>query len=240
MDRPVPASRTWRRCVHATLSRGVGGEGGRARACCPGPDSVWQTSSVPSHRFRRLPSLHQAVEQDIRPTLPLFTLPCPQAVATEADSTFFSVSSSDLVSKWLGESEKLVSSLFALAREKAPAIIFIDEVRGPGADCAWSVGEEQKLHIAGLQPPAHPWRPTVRAQPRSPRRPARQIDALCSARGDNESEAARRIKTEFLVQMQGVGHGGDDKRVGTGGSRARGWHPLARGCGMRAVRTACA
>ena len=49
-------------------------------------------------------------------------------MATEADSTFFSVSSSDLVSK------KLVSSLFALAREKSPAIIFIDEVGG-GGDC---------------------------------------------------------------------------------------------------------
>ena len=32
-----------------------------------------------------------------------------------------------------------------------------------------------------------------------------EVDALCGSRSENESESARRIKTEFLVQMQGVG-----------------------------------
>ncbi len=48
-----------------------------------------------------------------------------KAVATEAGSCFLSVSSSDLVSKYQGESERLVKTLFELARKNTPAIIFI-------------------------------------------------------------------------------------------------------------------
>lgn len=90
-----------------------------------------------------------------------------KAVATEANnSTFFSVSSSDLVSKYLGESEKLVRALFESARKSSPAIIFIDE-----------------------------------------------IDSLCGNRSDGENDSTRRIKTEFLVQMQGVGKSNDSVLV---------------------------
>jgi len=50
------------------------------------------------------------------------------------------VTSSELVSKWQGESEKMVKELFNLAREKRPCIIFLDEVdalvsaRGSGGE----------------------------------------------------------------------------------------------------------
>ncbi|EAL65222.1 hypothetical protein ACTFIW_001825 [Dictyostelium discoideum] len=85
-----------------------------------------------------------------------------KAVATEISSTFFSISPSDIVTKWLGDSEKLVKQLFEMAREKNNSVIFIDEV-----------------------------------------------DSLCSSRNDQESESARRIKTEFLIQMNGVGNDSD-------------------------------
>lgn len=50
------------------------------------------------------------------------------ATANSLNATFFSVKASDLLSKYFGESSKLVSALFSLARQLSPSVIFIDEV----------------------------------------------------------------------------------------------------------------
>ncbi len=87
-----------------------------------------------------------------------------KAVAAQSGATFFSVSASSLTSKWIGEGERMVRTMFAAARWRQPAVVFIDE-----------------------------------------------IDSLLTARSDNENEASRRIKTEFLVQMDGAGTRSDDR-----------------------------
>ncbi|MEM2014191.1 MAG: proteasome-activating nucleotidase [Desulfurococcaceae archaeon] len=51
-----------------------------------------------------------------------------KAVASEAGATFIAIVGSELVNKYIGEGARIVREVFALARRKAPAIVFIDEV----------------------------------------------------------------------------------------------------------------
>ena len=51
-----------------------------------------------------------------------------KAVAKEAEANFISMKSSDLLSKWYGESEQQIARMFARARSVAPCVIFIDEI----------------------------------------------------------------------------------------------------------------
>ena len=87
-----------------------------------------------------------------------------KAVATESSAFFFSISSSSLTSKWVGESEKIVKALFKVAYRNQPSIIFIDE-----------------------------------------------IDSILTARSDNENEASRRLKTEFMIQLDGAATSGEER-----------------------------
>jgi len=51
-----------------------------------------------------------------------------KAVAKEAEANFIAIKSSDLLSKWYGESEQQIARLFARARQVAPCVVFIDEI----------------------------------------------------------------------------------------------------------------
>lgn len=87
-----------------------------------------------------------------------------KCIASQSKSTFFSISASSLTSKWIGDGEKMVRALFAVAKVHQPSVIFIDE-----------------------------------------------IDSLLTQRSETEHEASRRLKTEFLVQLDGAATSDEDR-----------------------------
>jgi len=70
-----------------------------------------------------------------------------KAVANESDSNFISIKGPELLSKWVGESEKGVREVFSKARENAPTVVFFDEIdsiateRGSGGGGGSQVSE---------------------------------------------------------------------------------------------------
>jgi transitional endoplasmic reticulum ATPase len=63
-----------------------------------------------------------------------------KAVATESKANFISIRGAEVMSKWVGESEKIIAEIFRRARQAAPVVLFIDELdnlaprRGSGFD----------------------------------------------------------------------------------------------------------
>ena len=55
-----------------------------------------------------------------------------KAVANETNATFIKIVASEFVNKYLGEGSRIVRDVFDLAKEKSPAIIFIDEIDAIG------------------------------------------------------------------------------------------------------------
>lgn len=77
-----------------------------------------------------------------------------RAVATEAGLNFLCIKGGELFSKYVGESEKAVASLFSRARAAAPSVVFFDEIdalaadRGGGAEGEASI--DQNVLISRL------------------------------------------------------------------------------------------
>ncbi|PSP55549.1 AAA family ATPase [Halobacteriales archaeon QS_1_67_19] len=84
-----------------------------------------------------------------------------KAVANESDSNFISIKGPELLSKWVGESEKGVREVFSKARENAPTVVFFDEIDsiatergsggGGGAEVSERVVSQLLTELDGLE-----------------------------------------------------------------------------------------
>lgn len=80
-----------------------------------------------------------------------------KALAHESGACFINLHISTLTEKWYGDSNKLVSAVFSLARKLAPAIVFIDEIdavmgtrRSGEHEASGMIKAEMMTHIDGL------------------------------------------------------------------------------------------
>jgi SpoVK/Ycf46/Vps4 family AAA+-type ATPase len=72
-----------------------------------------------------------------------------KAVATESEANFITIKGPEIISKWVGESEKAIREVFRRGRSAAPAIIFFDEIDSitpmRGAGLGESIGAERVI-----------------------------------------------------------------------------------------------
>ncbi len=73
-----------------------------------------------------------------------------KAVATESEANFISIRGPELLSKWVGESERGVREVFRRARQASPCVIFFDEIDALSAD--QGAGRRQHGHREGREP----------------------------------------------------------------------------------------
>ena len=80
-----------------------------------------------------------------------------KAVANETGVNFISVKGPELLSKWVGESEKALRQVFRKARQASPCVIFFDEIdalvpiRGAGAEVAERVLSQFLTELDGVE-----------------------------------------------------------------------------------------
>ncbi len=72
------------------------------------------------------------------------------AVARSLDAAFFDVKVSQLLSKYYGETPKIISALFEVAREEAPSVIFIDEFDAIALSRSGDLDEETRRALSTL------------------------------------------------------------------------------------------